>query len=90
MKTLGVRELKERISEILRMVQEEGETVEVTNRGEVIARLVPVRKQRAEQADRQSDNAMWTELDRLAAEIGNHVAKNVDAVDIVREVRRDL
>ena len=37
MKTPGVRELKERISDILYMVQEEGETVEVTNRGEVIA-----------------------------------------------------
>ena len=30
MKTLGVRDLKERISEILRLVEEEGVTVDVT------------------------------------------------------------
>jgi prevent-host-death family protein len=90
MKTLGVRELKERISEILRMVHEDGETVEVTNRGEVIARLVPVSKPRPQQASEQSDSSTWTELDRLANEIGNHVAKNIDAVDAVHDVRRDL
>ena len=90
MKTLGVRELKERISEILRMVHEDGETVEVTNRGEVIARLVPVSKPRSQQTSEQSDSSTWTELDRLANEIGNYVAKNIDAVDAVHDVRRDL
>ncbi len=67
MKSLGVRELKERISEILRMVEEEGETVEVTKRGEVIARLVPVRK--PQQPADQTTDTVWTNLDRLSAEI---------------------
>ncbi len=40
MKTVGIRELKNRLSEYVRMVQS-GERVTVTNRGVVVARLVP-------------------------------------------------
>jgi prevent-host-death family protein len=39
-RSVGVRELKERTSDILREVSE-GQTVEVTHRGKVMARLVP-------------------------------------------------
>jgi prevent-host-death family protein len=41
MKSIGVRELRQRASEYLRLVQK-GETVEVTDRGRPVARLVPV------------------------------------------------
>ena len=88
MKTLGVRELKERISEILRLVEEEGETVEVTKRGEVIARLVPVRK--PHQSIEEADDAVWTDLERLASEISANWPSNVSAVDAVRDMRREL
>ena len=40
MKTVGVRALKNRLSEYLRMVQA-GESLAVTNRGVIVARLVP-------------------------------------------------
>ena len=40
MKTVGVRTLKNRLSEYLRMVHD-GERLAVTNRGVVVARLVP-------------------------------------------------
>jgi antitoxin (DNA-binding transcriptional repressor) of toxin-antitoxin stability system len=40
MKTVGVRELKNRLSEYLRLVRA-GESVLVTNRGEVVAELNP-------------------------------------------------
>ena len=88
MKTLGVRELKERISEILRLVEEEGETVEVTKRGEVIAHLVPVHK--PQQSVVQADDAVWTDLERLAAEISANWPSDVSAVDAMRDVRREL
>lgn len=88
MKTLGVRELKERISEMLHLVQEKGEIVEVTNRGEVIALLVPAH--RPQPSVEQSGSAIWTDFDRLAAEIGVHWPKNVNAVDAVSDVRREL
>jgi len=40
MKTVGVRELKNRLSEYIRQVRA-GETVLVTDRGEVVAELTP-------------------------------------------------
>jgi len=42
MKTIGVRELRQRASEFLREV-EQGRSVEVTSHGRPVARLVPVR-----------------------------------------------
>ena len=42
MKAIGVRELRQRASEYLRLV-ENGETLEVTAHGRPVARLVPVR-----------------------------------------------
>jgi prevent-host-death family protein len=43
MKTIGVRELRQRASECLRQV-EAGRTLEVTARGRPVALLVPIRK----------------------------------------------
>ena len=88
MKTLEVGELKERISEMLHLVQEKGEIIEVSNRGEVVALLVPVHK--PQEPAEQSTGAIWTDYDRLAAEIGVHWPKDVSAVDAVSDVRRDL
>ena len=88
MKTLGVGELKERIDEILRMVEEEGETIDVTKRGKVIAHLVPASE--PEKPIKRDTKAFLEELDRLAAEIGSAWKGNMDAVEAVRDVRRDL
>jgi prevent-host-death family protein len=88
MKTLGVDELSERINEILRIVEEEGEIVEVTKRGKVIARLVPVRG--TQQPVKRDLKTFWAEVDRLAVEIGSHWKGDMDAVEAVRDVRRDL
>lgn len=87
MRAIGVRELKTHISEILRQVQEEGEVIEVTNHGEVVARLVPVRRP---MPSSQDNAAIWTDLDRLAAEIGKRLPEKVDAVEAINDVRRDL
>lgn len=88
MKTLGVGELKERIDEILRMVEEDGETIDVTKRGKVIAHLVPAS---APEKPVKSDlKSFWEETDRLAAEIGSAWKGNMDAVEAVHDVRRDL
>ncbi|MGB6451951.1 MAG: type II toxin-antitoxin system prevent-host-death family antitoxin [Steroidobacteraceae bacterium] len=47
MKTVGIRELKNRLSEYLREVRR-GESVLVTNRGEVVAEFSPPRHNAAE------------------------------------------
>lgn len=44
MRSIGVRELRQNASRYLREVKR-GETVEVTERGEPIARLIPIPKQ---------------------------------------------
>ncbi len=88
MKTVGIRELKEHTSEILRELQQNRETVEVTNRGEVVALLIPVNKQK--HSLEPPDRAIWADMDRLTAEISARWPKDVSAVDAVRDVRREL
>jgi len=83
-----VRELKERIDKILRMFQE-GEPIEVTDHGKVIAHVVPVSEPK--QPVEQSDAAAWADLKRIASELAPYWSdKNVDAAEIVRDVRREL
>ena len=43
MVTVGIRELKQQASELVRMVRETGEEVQVTYHGEVVALLIPVK-----------------------------------------------
>lgn len=83
--SVGVRELKARTSAVLRRVRERGEEVEVTVRGRVVARIVPVRPAARGSARRRS---AWTDLDRLAREIGARWPKGVSAARAVREGRR--
>lgn len=87
MVTVGVRELKQHTSKLLRRVREEGEIIEVTYHGEVIARLVPVHPPAATVRNMA---AIWADLDQLTAEISAKWPEGVSAVEAVREVRREL
>ncbi len=65
MRSVGIRELKERTGEIVREVSE-GASVEVTLHGKVMARLVPpVKRLSAEEVER-----FLRENDELIEEIG--------------------
>jgi prevent-host-death family protein len=81
--SIGVRDLKAHASEILRRVEEEGEVIDVTRRGAVIARLVPVTRP----IDRATMNRIWEERDRLAAEIAKHWPAGLSAADAIAEDR---
>jgi prevent-host-death family protein len=84
-RTVGVRELKAHASRILREVRERGEEVQVTSRGEVVARLLPP----AESRDLQEDfDAIWEEMDRLAEEIGRRWPEGISGVEALSEDRR--
>ncbi len=85
--SIGVRELKTHTTEILRQVREKGVEIQITYRGQVIARLIPVRQSQRVSGKR---SAVWTDLDRLAAEIGARWTGPARAVDAVRAGRRDL
>ncbi len=85
-RSVGVRELRQHASEIVRQVRVKGAVVEITYRGKVIAKLVPVRESPAT----GSDEGVWTNLDQLAAEIGARWPAQVSAEEAVREGRREL
>ena len=87
MTSIGVRQLKEQASQILRQVREEGASYEVTYHGRVVARLVPVNQP---DVTAEETAAVWTDLDLLAAEIGKMWPDDVSAVEAVSEGRREL
>ena len=87
MATVGVRELKEQTSKILRRVREEGEIIEITYHGQPIARLVPITPSPPAEEELA---AYWADLEQLAAEIEAKWPEGVSAVDAVRDVRREL
>ena len=86
MQEIGIRELKQRASEVLRQVAEGREPVAITRRGKVIARIVPVEDD-AEALAR--DIKVLAQMDELAEEISKLWSpKDTSAVDAVREQRR--
>ncbi len=88
MKAFNAVELTLHIDEVLRMVEEDGETIEITNHGKVIAHLVPVCMQQTTTNPAKKD--VWADLESLAEEISTHWPAEVSAVDAVRDVRREL
>jgi antitoxin (DNA-binding transcriptional repressor) of toxin-antitoxin stability system len=88
MKTFDTSELLKHIDEVLSMVEEEGETIEISNHGEVIAHLVPASGQQTLAKPTKRD--VWADLERLATEISANWPSNISAVDAVRVVRREL
>jgi prevent-host-death family protein len=86
MRSVGVRELKQRASQVLRELQAHGEEVEVTHHGRVVARLVPVRRTPA----RRRPASAWATLDQVAREIGARWPRGRSATAAVREGRRAL
>ncbi len=84
MAEIGVRELKEKTSEIMRRVREKKESFDITYRGRVVAWLVPVERPEPEEDWRQ----VWAEMDELAKDIAKRVPQDVSAAQLVSEQRR--
>jgi prevent-host-death family protein len=82
MRSVGVRELRENTAAILRIVSDGRETIEITNHGRVVARLVP--SPRTTTGDIQSK---IERMRRLAREIGESIPDPVDSSTIMREER---
>lgn len=92
MTAVGVRELKQRASELLRRVQETGDTIEITRRGKVIARIVPapLAENGLLTEERERLEQLWARMDELSADLALRWPQDVSAVDAVREQRREL
>jgi prevent-host-death family protein len=84
LRTVGIRELKANISDILRQVEEKGEIVEVTRHGNVVARLVPARSRLSDAEIRAS----LASLDALAAEISKHIKGPTNVAEMLSDMRR--
>lgn len=82
--TVGIRELKQQASQLIRRVRETGAEVQVTHRGKVVALLVPI----APPKHKEVENRSWDNLDALAAEIGAHWPEGASAAQAVAEGRR--
>jgi prevent-host-death family protein len=84
MRQLGIREIKNNLSEILRELRESGESIEVTNHGQVVARLVPVSPPQLSQSE---IDEIIADMDRVAAELGERWPKGVSVQDVLDDVR---
>lgn len=87
MRGIGSRELKARLDEVLRQVREHQEVYAITYRGRIIARLIP---EPMPQAGAAEFEALWSEMDQLAAEIGQEWPEGISAAQAVSEDRREL
>jgi prevent-host-death family protein len=83
---IGIRELKERTSEILRRVRQEGERFEVTYHGEPVAEIVPTRQH----PDAEALARYWRRWDALTEEMSQEWPEGLTAVDALREDRDRL
>lgn len=84
MKAVGVRELRERTTEILKEVSEKGEAVQVTHYGRVMAVLVPPPRRTSP----EEIEAHIAGLRDLARRIGERVTEPTDSSTIMQEERR--
>ncbi|MEK7247489.1 MAG: type II toxin-antitoxin system prevent-host-death family antitoxin [Chloroflexota bacterium] len=82
---IGIRELKENASEVLRRVREEHASYDVTYRGKVVARLVPADPK---EFDQEEFGRLWKRMDELAKEVGKKWPKGLSAADAVAQDRR--
>lgn len=94
MPRVGVRDLKNRTTEIIRNVRENRVEYVVTYRGRPVAVLLPVSEdwpeaetQRAVEGARPSED-VWAELEALRREIGENWQSDKTAVELVSEQRR--
>ena len=83
MVTVGVRELKQQASELIRKVREDGQEIQVTYRGKVVALVVPVKSPPQSELEEA-----WKRLDVLAAEIRASWPDGVTSVEALAEGRK--
>jgi prevent-host-death family protein len=94
MSRVGVRELKNQATEILRDVRENRAEYVVTYHGRPVAVLLPVDEdwleaeaQRAAEAVTPGED-VWAELEALREEIGRNWKSDKTAVELISEQRR--
>lgn len=80
---VGIRELKEQASELVRRVRESGNSVQITYHGKVVALLVPAETV----TDPIEEAQAWAALDELAAQIGQRWPRDLSVQQAIAEER---
>ncbi|MGD9048468.1 MAG: type II toxin-antitoxin system prevent-host-death family antitoxin [Anaerolineae bacterium] len=87
-KTIGVRELKNQTSRVLRTVREEMSEYIVTLRGEPVAVLRPLTEAEMERLRQVEIDNELAEIKALAQEVADAWTSEKSAVELVAEQRR--
>lgn len=90
MKQVGVRGLKNRATQIVRDVREQGEEYVVTVDGEPAAVVRPFTEEDARKSRRAAWKQQLAEMDALAQEITKRWPAGVSAAQAIAEDRREL
>ena len=92
MSLIGVRELRERTSEVIRRVREDGVEYVVTYQGRPVAVILPLDTERAEaemvQAGKRAVLGDWEQYERLAKDIRDAWPADVSTQDLMDAIRR--
>ncbi len=92
MPLIGVRELREHTTEVLRHVREEKAEYVVTYQGRPVALLLPVDREAVEaamiEAGKQSATAGWEAYARLAEQARKAWSAKQGSQDLLDEIRR--
>ena len=86
--TIGVRELKNQTSRIIRAVREEMSEYVVTLRGDPVAVLRPLTEEEAERLRRADVDTAVAEMKALAQEVASAWTSDKSGVELVAEQRR--
>lgn len=92
MSLIGVRELREQTSEVIRRVREDRAEYVVTYQGRPVAIILPLDAGRAEkemvQASRKAVLDNWERYERLAEELRRDWPTDLSTQDVIGSIRR--
>jgi prevent-host-death family protein len=92
MSLIGVRELREQTSEVIRQVREEQAEYVITYQGRPVAIILPLDTERAEaemaRAGKRAIVDDWERYERLAAEIRRDWPAGLATQDVIDAIRR--
>jgi prevent-host-death family protein len=92
MSLIGVRELRERTSEVIRRVREDRVEYVITYQGRPVAVILPLDTERAEaemvQASKRAIVDDWEQYERLAQAVREAWPVDVSTQDLIDDIRR--
>jgi prevent-host-death family protein len=92
MSLIGVRELRQRTSEVIRRVREEGAEYVVTHQGRPVAIILPLDTERAEaemvRAGKKAVPSTWEQYEQIAQEIRDAWPEDQSTQDLIDAIRR--